>query len=72
MTKFRVAPKAGIGERQLTCDEIDDLKLIPHVQRSSIGRNVNQAISKSIDRINQDIQAKKDYCAGKLKPKSEK
>jgi hypothetical protein len=63
----RLAPKAGPGERQLTCDEIDKLELIPKVSPSAVKGSISSSVSDSIDKVNRSIQYKKDFCAGKIK-----
>jgi hypothetical protein len=66
--KVRVAPKAGPGEKQLTCDEIDKIEPIPQVNNSTpFAKDLNKSLSESIDKINRDLQYKKDFCAGKIK-----
>lgn len=67
-SRVRTPPKPGPGEKQLTCDEIDKLELLP-LATDSRGGSISSSVNAAIEKINQQTQYKKDFCNGKIKPK---
>ncbi len=66
----RMGPPPGPDEKQLTCEEIDEIPLIPYstVEISPYGGRTAAAVNGAIGIINAHIQYKKDFCNGKIKP----